>query len=234
MKDLSVNAAVSRVSYFGSGIIAGRSADGLNAVSAYFIMGRSPLSRNRKFTDSGTGLKIEAHIQTAIKNEERLLYNPVIADRGLTVMGNGSHTEQIYKALKSGQGLNDINKSLYPFDDEPYFTPRIFAVSAFAGEKMCLTMGITKNCSLGITHQVFDYPDIPAGTACFLHSFEGDEEPLPSFTGEPMCVLIGGSIFDIVANVWENLNSFNKVALYVRNENIKTGQIISRIINKNR
>ena len=38
-------------SYVGRGIVIGKSADGRNAVSAYFIMGRSANSRNRIFAE---------------------------------------------------------------------------------------------------------------------------------------------------------------------------------------
>ena len=37
--------------YVGRGIVVGKSGDGKNAVSAYFIMGRSANSRNRVFTE---------------------------------------------------------------------------------------------------------------------------------------------------------------------------------------
>ena len=43
-------------SYVGRGIVIGKSADGRNACSAYFIMGRSANSRNRIFTERDGGL----------------------------------------------------------------------------------------------------------------------------------------------------------------------------------
>ena len=45
--------------YPGRGIVIGRSADGNNAVIAYFIMGRSVNSRNRIFVTEGQGIRTE-------------------------------------------------------------------------------------------------------------------------------------------------------------------------------
>ena len=42
--------------YPGRGILLGRSADGLHAVAAYFIMGRSENSRNRVFVETEDGI----------------------------------------------------------------------------------------------------------------------------------------------------------------------------------
>ena len=81
---------------------------------------------------------------------------------------------------------------------------------------------------------VFSYENIPAGTGYYLHSYEYDANPLPSFTGEPVQVSLNGSIFDIVADIWENLNAENKVALWVRTIDLTSHKGMSRIINKNR
>ena len=52
-------------SYVGRGVVIGKSADGKNAVAAYFIMGRSENSRNRVFVAQGADLFTEigrAHV----------------------------------------------------------------------------------------------------------------------------------------------------------------------------
>ena len=49
MEKLNLEKEISRTSYPGRGIIAGKSADGKYAVSAYWTMGRSAGSRNRVF-----------------------------------------------------------------------------------------------------------------------------------------------------------------------------------------
>ena len=57
MEMLSIEKELQGNSYPGRGIIIGRSADGKNAVTAYFIMGRSENSRNRIFVEDGDGLR---------------------------------------------------------------------------------------------------------------------------------------------------------------------------------
>ena len=54
----SISQAVEGNSYVGRGIITGKSADGKNAVFAYFIMGRSDNSRNRVFVENGDDFTI--------------------------------------------------------------------------------------------------------------------------------------------------------------------------------
>jgi hypothetical protein len=63
----------------------------------------------------------------------------------------------------------------------------------------------------------------------------GDGSPLPSFEGEPELVDIdvAGGIDDFAQKIWDSLNEENKVSLFVRFIDIKTGKYESRIINKN-
>ncbi len=53
MTTFSLENELKENSYPGRGIVIGRSADGNNAVTAYFIMGRSENSRNRIFVEDG-------------------------------------------------------------------------------------------------------------------------------------------------------------------------------------
>ena len=59
MEMLSIEKELQGNSYPGRGIIIGRSADGKNAVTAYFIMGRSENSRNRIFVEDGDGIRTQ-------------------------------------------------------------------------------------------------------------------------------------------------------------------------------
>ena len=51
---------LSENTYPGRGIVIGKSADGKNAMIAYFIMGRSENSRNRVFVEDGQGIRTQA------------------------------------------------------------------------------------------------------------------------------------------------------------------------------
>jgi len=61
-----------------------------------------------------------------------------------------------------------------------------------------------------------------------------DGNPLPSFEGEPAWVKIDGDIDTFTNMIWNNLNEDNKVSLFVRFIDIKTGKYETRIINKNK
>ena len=61
-----------------------------------------------------------------------------------------------------------------------------------------------------------------------------DGSPIPTFTGEPERVAISGDIDEFTAMLWDNLNQDNKISLFVRYTNIKTGETQQRILNKNR
>ena len=55
MNKVSLLTELNTNSYPGRGIVLGKSADGKNAVIAYFIMGRSANSRNRIFEENDRG-----------------------------------------------------------------------------------------------------------------------------------------------------------------------------------
>ena len=80
----------------------------------------------------------------------------------------------------------------------------------------------------------FSYEKQKAGCGHFIHTYMGDGNPLPSYEGEPTPVDIKGNIDEFTDLVWKNLNADNKVSLFVRYIDIKTGSFESRIVNKNK
>ena len=60
METLDIKKELAGNAYPGRGIVIGKSADGVHAVIAYFIMGRSVNSRNRVFVEQGDGIRTEA------------------------------------------------------------------------------------------------------------------------------------------------------------------------------
>ena len=84
----------------------------------------------------------------------------------------------------------------------------------------------------GCFRYTFAYENPAAGEGRFIHTYMHDGNPLPSFEGEPKRVNICGDIDEFTSTVWENLNSDNKVSLFVRFIDIKTGKYGTRIVNK--
>ena len=73
-----------------------------------------------------------------------------------------------------------------------------------------------------------------AGEGHFIHTYQCDGDPLPSFEGEPKLVSIEEDIEVFTDLLWNSLNEENKVSLFVRYIDIETGKYETKIINKNK
>ena len=80
----------------------------------------------------------------------------------------------------------------------------------------------------------FAYENPVSGEGHFIHTYMQDGDPLPSFEGEPKLIGLDDDINAFTSRVWESLNEDNKVSLFVRYIDIKTGEYETRIVNKNR
>ena len=119
--------------------------------------------------------------------------------------------------------------------DAPNYTPRISGVMHIENGKYNYAMSILKSgdgSPEGCFRYTFAYENPAAGEGRFIHTYMHDGNPLPSFEGEPKRVSIFGDIDEFTGMVWENLNSDNKVSLFVRFIDIKTGKYGTRIVNK--
>ena len=63
--------------YPGRGIVIGETPDGRQAVTAYFIMGRSANSRNRVFVEEGEGIRTQAFDPAKLEDPSLIIYAPV-------------------------------------------------------------------------------------------------------------------------------------------------------------
>ena len=70
----------------------------------------------------------------------------------------------------------------------------------------------------------------------FIHTYQSDGDPLPSFQGEPRLVELSALTSDDLADeIWDSLNEDNKVSLYVWIKDLKDqDNWNSLIINKHR
>ena len=81
----------------------------------------------------------------------------------------------------------------------------------------------------------YAYSSPKAGRAKFIHTYNCDGNPLPSFEGEPKTLeLPDVSIDELTDLIWTNLNEDNKVSLFVRYIDIASGETQTRIVNKNK
>ena len=84
--------------------------------------------------------------------------------------------------------------------------------------------------------QVFvDFKVIPAlpGLGHFIHTYVCDGNPIPTFQGEPERVAVPNDIDEFTNGLWAALNADNKISLFVRYTDLKTGAVEKRLLNKN-
>ena len=222
MQKLTIAQAVGATSYPGRGILAGKTPDGTRLFLAYFIMGRSVNSRNRVFVEDGEGLIIYAPV--------RVLGNSIIVT-------NGDQTDTVYEALQNGGTFVSALKTRTFEPDAPNFTPRISAMATLENGDFSLEMSVLKAADAegkAALKCFYAYDGVEAGEACFIHTYTGDGSPLPSFAGEPERVsLPEGCINCLTEAVWNALNRENRVSLWTRTIDLRTGEVRTRIVNAN-
>ena len=219
--------------YPGRGIILGTSEDGDTAVAAYFIMGRSVNSRNRVFVEEPDGIRTEAFDPSKLSDLSLIIYHPVRELGRSLIVTNGDQTDTIREYLERGETLEQALRTREFEPDGPNWTPRISGLLCPDGScKMSILKSADPEGS-ACARIFFEYPAIK-GQGRFLHTYVCDGNPIPTFTGEPERVAISGDIDEFTALLWDNLNQDNKISLFVRYTNIKTGETQQRILNKNR
>lgn len=230
-KELSSNA------YPGRGIIIGKSEDGLSAVTAYFIMGRSVNSRNRVFTRDGNGLRTEAFDPSLLTDPHLIIYSPVRVLGNKLIVTNGDQTDTIYDLMDKQFTFEQALRTREFEDDAPNYTPRISGILRFEEDGFNYAMSILKSAGGNpdsCQRHTFTYTNPLKGEGHFIHTYMGDGNPLPSFEGEPKLVGISGNIDEFTDMLWSNLNEDNKISLFVRYVNLEDGTEETRIINKNK
>ena len=223
-------------SYVGRGIVIGKSKNSENAVFAYFIMGRSENSRNRIFTENGDDVTIYPFDASKVEDPSLIIYSPVRKIGDSLIVTNGDQTDTIYDFVKDGKSFEEALETREFEPDAPNFTPRISGVMNFANDDFSYKMSILKSADeLGTecNRYTFSYKSL-AGLGHFIHTYNCDGNPIPTFTGEPERVEIPNDIDEFTNNIWDNLNDDNKISIYVRYVNLKDGSVQNRMINKNK
>ena len=223
-------------SYVGRGIIAGKSADGKSAVTAYFIMGRSDNSRNRIFIRDNGGIKILPYDSSKVKDPSLIIYSPVRTFENNLIVTNGDQTDTVYDYLCEGKTFEEALETRQFEPDAPNFTPRISALFSFKDGDFSYKMNILKSeNSEGTVCARYNFSYAPInGLGHFIHTYVCDGDPIPSFTGEPERIAIDGGIDEFTEKLWKNLNEANKISLYVRYTSLSDGSFEEKIINKNK
>ena len=222
--------------YPGRGIVIGRSANGKYAVTAYFIMGRSENSRNRIFAESGDDVTIFPFDESKVEDPSLIIYSPIRKLDNRLIVTNGDQTDTICNFLKTKRNFIQALNTRGFEPDKPNFTPRISAMLTFDKSNFSYDMSILKSIDengSACSRFTFSYPSV-SGLGHFIHTYNCDGNPIPSFTGEPERVSVPDSIDEFTNDIWNNLDENNRVSLYVRYIDLETGEAENRMINKNK
>ena len=237
MEILNIEQELKENSYPGRGIILGKTPDGTKAVAAYFIMGRSENSRNRIFVEDGEGIRTQAFDPSKLTDPSLIIYAPVRVLGNKTIVTNGDQTDTIYEGMDKQLTFEQSLRSREFEPDGPNYTPRISGIMHIENGKYNYAMSILKSSdgSPESCHRyTFAYENPKAGEGHFIHTYQCDGNPLPSFEGEPKLVEIPDDIDAFTELLWSSLNEDNKVSLFTRYIDIATGKYETRIVNKNK
>ena len=222
-------------SYPGRGIVLGRSRDGKKAMMAYFIMGRSTNSRNRIFVEEGDGIRTQAFDPSLMVDPSLIIYAPVRVLGNQTIVTNGDQTDTVYDGLSEGKTFEESLRVREFEPDAPNYTPRISGLMTTADGACCYELSILKSNDgdpSACSRFTFSYAGT-AGEGHFIHTYQGDGSPLPSFSGEPKKVSIPDDAREFAQMLWNSLNEDNKVSLFVRSVDLSDGTTKTVICNKN-
>jgi hypothetical protein len=236
MNKLSLQQELQSNAYPGRGIVIGKSEDGKSAVTAYFIMGRSSNSRNRIFVEDGLGIRTQAFDPSKLEDPSLIIYAPVRVLGNKTIVTNGDQTDTIYAGMDKQLTFEQTLRSREFEPDAPNYTPRISGILHVEAESFNYAMSILKSNNgnpSACNRYTFAYENPVAGEGHFIHTYMHDGNPLPSFEGEPKLVSIPNSIDTFTETLWSSLNEENKVSLFVRYIDIATGEMKTKIVNKN-
>lgn len=224
--------------YPGRGICLGITPSGKKALIAYFIMGRSVNSRNRVFDPIDGGIRTLAADPSKMTDPHLIIYNPVLTFDNTTIVTNGDQTDTIRDFMAAddfpGYGFEAALATRTFEDDKPNWTPRISGVVDMrtGGYKLSILKSDDGN-EKSVLRFTFSYPEPQAGSGRFISTYACNGNPIPSFTGEPLAVAVPeDDPNEYAGKLWEALNEDNKVSLFVRAIDLRTGAYEDVIINK--
>lgn len=216
--------------YPGRNIIVGRTVDG-TLFFTYGIMGRSETSRNRIFKKENGVIKTKAFDESIVMDPSLIIYNAVRMLDGNWIVTNGDQTDTIYEGLKDSKTFEQALETRLYENDDPNWTPRISAyiTPERDSNKALLRMAIIKNVNNHARRFFYNYSEIEKDTAFIIQTYEESNDPLVSFSREPVEVSMMGldSLEDIVYTVFKSQNEDNRISLLGLDLNSKETIIIN-------
>lgn len=204
--------------YPGRGLVVGRSTIDDSWLMVYWIMGRSASSRNRHFVVSGSTMRTEPVDTREMDRPELLIYEAMLELPGIYLLCNGDQTRTIYDTLQAGGSFDAALATREREHDAPHYTPRISAM-LFQSHPGALTLSILKANPIDPAQtDRFTYRPAPPqpGFGVGLTTYQGDGNPLPSFSGDPLLLPLAGDADEVLETYWAALNEDNRISIAVK------------------
>ena len=221
--------------YPGRGLVIGRSHGGDSWQQVYFIMGRSPNSRNRQFKVVDRVLETQPFDTSKVEDPTLIIYEAMLELGPIFLVSNGDQTRTAFEGLNAGRSLREALSEREREPDAPNYTPRITGMLDLSGDGSAIALSILKanRSDPSLTDRSYYYPSSPkVGEGYALTTYMGDGNPLPSFLGDPLVLPIEGSPEETLRLYWSSLNEDNRISLAVKE--ISSAGDTSRILIRNK
>lgn len=237
MKELAARnlALLQQNPYPGRGIVTGMSPDGDCMMQVYWLMGRSENSRNRVLVEEKEGIRTQAHDPAKLVDPSLIIYWPARRVGTTYLVTNGDQTDTLHAQLSAGISFEDALMSRDFEPDAPNFTPRISGMLDAADSQGGYRLSILKTLEGNPERCVrcfYRYDEALPGYGHCIHTYQGDGNPLPSFSGDPCLMPVPATAREAANLYWSLLNADNRVALFARAINRKTGSVETVIVNR--
>jgi len=222
-------------SYPGRILVVGRTPTGKHVALVSGITGRSVGSRNRVYElgeEPGAVRTAVADPSRQAGDPELTIYNTIRESSDVHVVSNGRQTDSVV-GLAEPDGLLRALRG-WSYEPDSNHTARITGLAVVNRNEQSAQIAVhTKSpYDSSCEQHLFVYPNLSPGVGYFVHTYMGDDDPLPTFRGEPFPVAIANSIEDIAREFRGALAGGNFVSVAVKVVEVETGQSTIKIINQ--
>lgn len=221
--------------YPGRGLVVGLSSTGDKWFQVYWIMGRSPNSRNRQFALEGTTLRTEPFDPSKVEDPSLIIYEAMLELPSQFLVSNGDQTRTLCDGLSDGKTMRQALSIRDREPDAPNYTPRITGMLDLNSEEPEIALSILKANKIDPTYsdRHYYYPHAPAaGIGYGLTTYMGDGNPLPTFDVDPLLLPLAATAEETLDLYWSKLDEDNRISLAVKE--IAVDGSSSRIVLKNK
>ncbi len=237
--------------YPGRGIVIGRTATG-DVAHVYWVMGRSPNSRNRLLEvynaivdgEQAPSVRTVPFDESKVEDPSLIIYN-AMRQRGKShVVTNGKHTDTIIDGMALGHSFVDSLMTERCEPDGPNWTSRISGITTLQDQALPFVLSVIKSSDMYLgsggqghpasEHRFWggDLSRFMPGVGATVQTYKSDGSPLPSFEEAPYPLPLGEGAADTANMIWDHLDHDNRVALVVKTMNRETGVIDIEVRNQ--